>query len=229
MNKVPVAKNLSVKEEKSLHKKKKYVYPIRDWKEYLGESFLIVFSVLLAIGLTEYISKIHERETTKSILREIVIELKNNKKSLIELQEYNLRVLSKIDSALVDKTLQKKIVSNDEFHLEVIAPDGVLFRYPMRDAWTIAINNNIMSKTDIETISILSRVYEDLNKITKVEDEVARIIFDRTSRDRGKVHSTLILIKDSYRAWAVDRIPGLIMEIDSCVGKIEKSIGPGIK
>jgi hypothetical protein len=32
----------------SSKKDKTYVYPIRDWKEYLGESLLIVFSVLLA-------------------------------------------------------------------------------------------------------------------------------------------------------------------------------------
>ena len=39
---------------------KNYVYPVRDWKEYLGESLLIVFSVLLALSVTEYISKLHE-------------------------------------------------------------------------------------------------------------------------------------------------------------------------
>jgi len=229
MNKIRSPENSSGKGENSLHKKKKYVYPVRDWKEYLGESFLIVFSVLLALGLTEYISRIHERETTNNILKEIVIELKNNKKALVEMQEYNSLVLSKIDSALINRTLQKKLVTKDEFHLEVIAPNGVLFRYPLKEAWTIAINNNIMSKTDIGTISILSRVYENLDKISKVEDEVARIIFDRASRDPRKVRSTLILIKDSYRAWAVDRIPGLFIEIDSCVGKIERSIDTGIK
>ncbi len=40
---------------KHSHKSKPEVYVLRDWKEYLGESFLIMFSVLLALFLTEYI------------------------------------------------------------------------------------------------------------------------------------------------------------------------------
>jgi hypothetical protein len=104
---------------------KTYVYPIRDWKEYLGESFLIIFSVFLALIVTEYINKLHDRENTESLLKNIIGELKHNKKSIQEMQQYNLQVLYKIDSALIDKTVQVQLVSNDEFHLKVIAPQGV--------------------------------------------------------------------------------------------------------
>ena len=37
------------------------------------------------------------------------------------MNEYNLQVLTKIDSALVNKKLQDELISNDEFHLKVIA------------------------------------------------------------------------------------------------------------
>jgi hypothetical protein len=118
--------------------------------------------------------------------------------------------------------IQKKLVSMDEFHLEVIAPQGILYRFLEKDAWSFALNNNIASKIDIETLSILTRVYEYQDRIMKVEDEVAKIIFDRTSRDPKQTHKTLILIKDNYRGWAVDRIPGLLSQIDSAIVKIEK-------
>ncbi|MGC1390084.1 MAG: hypothetical protein WA816_03530 [Bacteroidales bacterium] len=201
---------------------KRYVYPIREWKEYLGESFLIVFSVLLALGLSEYFSKIHEKENTQTILKSVADELRNNKKALGEMQDYNLKVLAKIDSALTYKKIQKKLVSNDEFHLDVIAPDGIQYRYLENAAWTIAKNNNIMSKIDIESVSILSRVYGDQDRIDKVEEEVAKIIFDRASRDPKQIRKTLILIKDNYRGWVVDRVPGMFIEIDSALKKIEK-------
>ena len=200
---------------------KTYVYPIRDWKEYLGESFLIIFSVLLALITTEYINKLHEKEKTKGLLKSIAIELNHNKKAIQEMHEYNLKVLSKIDSALVKRNLQDKIVSNDEFHLNVIAPEGVLYRYLDNEAWTIAKNNNIMSKIDIESVSILTRVYDDQDRISKVEEEVAKVIFDRASRDPVQVHRTLMLIRDIYHGWAVDRAPGLLIEIDSAIRKIE--------
>ena len=202
--------------------KKKYVYPIRDWKEYLGESLMIVFSVLLALFLTEHINKLHERENTKSLLRSISAELNHNRKFILEMQDYNLMVFSKIDSVLVDKKLQKKLVSKDEFHLEVIAPHGIQYRFLDNDAWAIGKNNNIISKIDIETVSILTKVYENQDRIAKIEDEVAKVIFDRTSRDPRQVRKTLILIKDIYHGWVVDRIPGLLSQIDSAIVKIEK-------
>jgi hypothetical protein len=205
----------------SAKKDKTYVYPIRDWKEYLGESLLIIFSVLLALGVTEYINKFHERENTKSLLKSIVVELKNNKKAIQQMNEYNLQVLGKIDLALVSRDLQHKLISNDEFHLNEIAPQGVLYRYTDNDAWTIAKNNNIMSKIDIESISILTKVYEEQDRIKKVEEEVARVIFDRASRNPAQVHKTLMLIRDIYHGWAVDRVPGLLSTIDAAIMKIE--------
>jgi hypothetical protein len=145
--------------------KKKYVYPIRDWKEYIGESFLIVFSVLLALFLTDHINKLHDRENTKNLLKSIATELNHNKKAVQEMQDYNLIVLSKIDSVLLDKKLQKKLVQKDEFHLDVIAPHGIQYRFLDNDAWAIGRNNNIISKIDIETVSILTKVYENQDRI----------------------------------------------------------------
>jgi len=214
-----------IKEEKEQLSKevknKTYVYPIRNWKEYMGESVMIIFSVLLALFVTEFINKLHERENTRSLLNNIIVELNHNKKAIQEMQVYNLQVLKKIDSALLNKDLQAQLVSNDEFHLKVIAPQGVLYRYLDNEAWTVAKNNNIMSKIDIESVSILTKIYEDQDRIGKVEDEVAGIIFDRASRDPKQVHLTLLLIRDIYHGWAVDRMPDLLSKIDKAVSKIE--------
>jgi hypothetical protein len=136
------------------------------------------------------------------------------------MQVYNLQVLSRIDSALTDKKFQREIVSNDEFHLKMIAPDGILFRYLDDISWTVAKNNDIMTRLDIETLSILTKVYGDQERIGKMEDEVAKVLFDRNSRDSKQVHSTLILLRDNYLGWAVDRIPGLVTQIDFVISKI---------
>jgi len=200
---------------------KHFVYTIRDWKEYLGESLLIIFSVLLALILTEFINNLHEKENTKSTLKNISSELSHNKKAIQEMNQYNLQVLAKIDSALVNPKLQDQFVSNDELHLDVIAPQGVLYRYLDNEAWTIAKNNNVMSKVDGETIAMLTKVYEDQARMMKVEDEVAKVIFDRASRDSKQVHTTLILIRDIYHGWAVDRTNDLLHKIDNTIKKME--------
>jgi hypothetical protein len=200
-----------------------YVVAKRDLKEYLGESILIVFSVLLALFVTESINKLHERQKTKVLLKSIVNELNSNKKAIQEMQVYNLQVLSRIDSALTDKKFQRKIVSNDEFHITMIAPNGVLYRFLDNVAWTVAKNNDIMAKLDIESLSILTYIYEDQDRIRKMEDEVGKVFADRASRDSRQVRATLILVRDNYHAWAVDRIPGLLNQIDKVIKMIESN------
>lgn len=196
------------------------VYTIRDWKEYVGEALLIIFSVLLALIVTEYLSGLHEKENTKEQLKNIVAELTKNKAYIKEMQVYNAKVLANIDSILANKSLQDELLTNDVFHLKKIAPDGVLYRYLDKDAWTIAKSNNIFSKIDIETSSLLNNVYEDIDRTLKVEDEVAKVILQRESRDPKQIHTTLILIRDLYHGWAVDRSDGLLMQIDKSIQKL---------
>src|ERR1700730_2132960 len=53
---------------------------VRNWKEYAGESLMIIFSVLLALLLTEIINKIHENQQTHEILGALRQEIIDNKK-----------------------------------------------------------------------------------------------------------------------------------------------------
>ncbi len=198
------------------------VFTVRDWKEYAGESLLIIFSVLLALFLTEYFNKLHEKQNTREHLKNIVAELSQNKQYIKEMQEYNLKVLANIDSALINKKRMDEIVSNDEFNLKIIAPDGALYRYMNNEAWAVAKSSNIISKLDFQTDAMLTRVYGNLDRMMKVEDEVAKIFFSRESRDPKQAHASLILIRDVYHAWAVDRSESLIQEIDKAILKVQE-------
>lgn len=198
------------------------VFTVRDWKEYLGESLLIIFSVLLALFLTEYFNKLHDKQNTREHLKNIIAELNQNKQYIQEMQQYNLKVLANIDSALIDKQRMDKIVSNDEFNLKLIAPDGALYRYMNNEAWSVAKSSNIISKLDFQTDVMLTRVYGDLDRMMKVEDEVAKVFFSRESRDPKQAHASLILIRDVYHAWAVDRSEGLLKEIDKAIHMVEE-------
>jgi hypothetical protein len=197
------------------------VFTVRNWKEYLGESLLIMFSVLLALILTEFINDLHDKKNTREILHSIIAELRHNEAAIGEMKQYNTSVLAKIDSALTNNSLQAELVAGDEFHLNVIAPEGVLYRYLDDAAWTIAKNNNTIAKLDVETVALLTRVYEDQAKMMRVEDEVAKVIIDRTTRDPAKVHATLVIIRDLYHGWAVDRTDGLIKQIDNTIRRLQ--------
>jgi len=197
------------------------VIVIRNWKDYLGESFLIIFSVLLALFLTEIINNFHEKEQTRGLVNNIKDELIKNKTREQELYQYDLLILKNIDSALQNKTVQQQLVSNSEFHMDLIIPNGVLYRYLDNVAWEVAKNHNISSKMDFKIISLLTRIYDDQAKTTKIEDEIAKIVFSRESTKIENLKETLILIRNNYKGWAVDRAPGLLEQYDKAINALE--------
>jgi hypothetical protein len=193
------------------------IYTLRDWKEYIGESLLIVFSVFLGLVFTEFINSRHEKSETRELVSNIRAELGKNKQFTIEQYAYDQKVLKSIDSALADPKLQARIVTNDEFHLNYIAPAGVLYRYLDNVAWDVAKGHNILSKISFKQAALLTRIYDEQSRIMKVEDEVAKVMFDPQSRKAVNTHTTLMLIKDNYHAWAVDRAPGLIKQYQEAI------------
>ena len=111
------------------------VVVVRNWKDYLGESCLIIFSVLLALILTEVINNINERKHTAEILRSVREELAENERLEKEQYAYHLQVLKNIDSALANPAFSKQFISDGNLHLDVIAPEGVM-RHDLNDvAW----------------------------------------------------------------------------------------------
>jgi len=203
-------------------KHKQEVYILRDIKEYLGESVLIIFSVLLALFLTEYINNLHEKTQTRELLENIKNELIKNKKGEQEQYVYQQGVLKRIDSALNDPAIQQKIISNGEFHLKYIAPSGILYRDLGKVAWQVAQSQNIIVKVKFKLIEQLTAVYNDQARIDKLEDKVGDVLLSYESRKQSNARETLILVRDNYKGWAFDRAPGLIKEYDEAIKAIER-------
>src|SRR4051812_15546477 len=162
------------------HKKKELpeVSIVRNWKEYLGESLLIIFSVILALGLTEVINNINEEKRTKEVLHQLKEELITNKKAEEEQYVYHRQVLKNIDSALRHPAFAKKFI-NDSGEIDLtntIAPHGVL-RHDLNDvAWQVAKENNIFSKIDLSTYSLLTDIYNNQQRITNSEQEIGHVL-----------------------------------------------------
>lgn len=191
----------------------------RDWKEYLGECLLIVFSVILALVVTEFINNLNDKKRTSEIMHELKDELIENKRMEEEQYAYHVQVLKNIDSALHHPDFARKFI-NDSGEIDLahtIAPEGVI-RHDLNDvAWQIAKENNIFSKIDISTYSLLNDVYNNQARITNSEDKIAQILLSFESRKPENLRTTLILVKDSYHGWDVDRAPGLIDQYQKAI------------
>ena len=166
------------------------VIVVRNWKEYFGDSILIIFSVALAIILTEVFNKIHEKQQTREILHELRQELISNEGSEEIQYKYHMQVMKNIDSALHDDNFRRRFIDSGRIHLSVIAPQGVL-RKDLNDvAWQVARQNNIFSKINLETYSLLTDIYNQQQRITKSEDEIGKVLLSFESRkpENAKQH-----------------------------------------
>jgi hypothetical protein len=203
-------------------KHKQEVYVLRDLREYLGESLLIIFSVLLALVLTEYINNLHEKSQTRELMENIKNELVKNKQLEVAQYAYQQGVIKRIDSAINDPALQRKIIANGEFHYEYIfsGNHGVLYGDLSKVAWEVAKSQNIFPKIDIKLVERLTSIYDDQERIGKLEDKIGGIFLSYESRKESNARQTLILMRDNYKGWAVDRAPGLIMQYDAAIKEI---------
>jgi hypothetical protein len=208
--------------KKAHHGDKPEVYILRDWKEYLGESFLIMFSVLLALILTEYFSNLHEKRETRELLDNIKTELIHNKQKEQDQYIYQKNVLRAIDSALKTPSFQQKILTNNEFHLNFIAPEGVVNRDLSTVAWEIAKSHNITTKVSFKLIAKLTDIYANQARIDKVEEKVANVLLSWESRKPENIRITLLLLRDNYKGWAFDRAPALIAKYDEAIKMIDE-------
>jgi len=198
------------------------VLTVRDWKEYLGESMLIIFSVALALVVTEYFNGLHEKQQTKEVIEQLKEELTNNKKAEVLQYAYQLQVLNNIDAALNNPALAKKFIDTGAMHLETIAPAGIKYRDLNDVAWQAAKQHNIVAKIDLDTYSQLTYIYENQHLINNAEQEIAKVLVSWESRKPENLRTTLLLVKDNYHGWAVDRAPGLLQLYQQAIDKLEK-------
>ncbi|HMG67833.1 MAG TPA: hypothetical protein VK588_09110 [Chitinophagaceae bacterium] len=199
------------------------VLTIRNWKEYLGESLLIIFSVILALILTEWFNKLHEERQTQSILRQLRDELITNKKSEEEQFAYHLNVLKKIDSAINDPSRAQKFIMEGKVDLDVITPPPhVVLLHDLNDvAWQVAKQNNIFSKINLSTYSLLTDIYDNQERITRSEEKIASVLLAWESRRPENIRTTLILVRDNYFGWDVQRAPYLIEKYQKAIEELQ--------
>lgn len=212
------------KSTKATHKPVQHVFVLRDWKEYIGESGLIIFSVLLALILTEFINNQHEKSQTKELLSNIKDELVKNKQNEEEQYVYQQGVLRRIDSALNSSALQQKILAGNEFNFKYLAPSGVVYHDLSKVAWQVGQTHNIFLKIDFKLVEQLTDIYDNQARIDKLEDKLGNILLSYESRKPENIRETLILIRDNYHGWAFDRAPSLIKKYDEAIKAIDAEL-----
>ena len=194
----------------------------RGWKEYLGECLLIVFSVLLALVLTEYFNSLHEKKQAYGILHQLKEELIENKKGATEQYAYDLQVFKNIDSAKKDFAFAKKFLDSGNLHLNVLMPHGAIYKDLNEVAWQQAKQNDVFKYVDFYTYSLLTDIYNNQDRFLNLEPNIASLLLSYESRDSKNLQTTLTLIHDVLFVWIVQRTPRLIKQYQEAIDKLSK-------
>jgi len=197
------------------------VIAVRNWREYLGESMLIIFSVALALVLTEWFSKLNDDRRSREILHQLRVELERNRANEADQYQYHLKIRRRLDSALNNPAYAAKFISNGEVHLDVIADSGVMRHDLDEVAWQIARQNNVLAKLDLSTYSLLADLYDNQERIPKTEDEVAKVLLTQESRKPEYLRTTIILVSDNFYAWSVERGPKMLRLYDEAIKRLK--------
>src|SRR5436305_407536 len=169
---------------------------VRNWKEYLGECALIVFSVLLALALTEYFNSLHEKSEANEILHQLREELISNKQNAALQYAYHLQVFRNIDSAKKNPAYAKKFLDSGKLHLDALMPQGALLKDLNEVAWQQAKQNNVFRYLDLQTYSMLTDAYDNQERFLNLEPSLERLLISFDSRRPENLQVTLTLIHD---------------------------------
>jgi len=207
-------------------KKNKKHHPVviveRGWKEYVGECILIVFSVILALGLTEYFTKLHEKRQAMEILHQLREELISNKKFAEEQYAYHLQVFRNIDSAKSHPVYAHQFLDSGKLHFNVLMPQGALLHDMNEVAWQEAKQNNVFEYLDISTYRLLTDIYDNQERFLNLEPSLANLLISYQSRNEENLQTTLTLIHDILFAWIVERTPRLIKLYQQAIDELNK-------
>lgn len=206
-------------------KKTKEHHPIvtveRDWKEYLGECLLIVFSVILALGLTEYFNSLHEKKKANEILHQLKQELISNKDDALEQYKYYQQVFRLIDSAKQNPIFAKKFLDSGKIHLDIIMPKGALLHDLKEVAWQQAKENDVFARIDIDTYGKLYSIYANQQRFLNLEPSIERTLISYDSRKQENIQVTLTLLHDILFGWAYQRTPELIQKYQIAIDRLK--------
>ena len=131
-----------------------------DFRHIFIEAMLIVFTVLLALALSEWRNIVKENQTKRDVLNNIISELEANKADLESRIDYHLAMANKLNTYLASDSLWNTLGSSTGMEATIqILDRGIWNPKLQNNAWRSAELSGVVNTFDYETIYVLSNVY----------------------------------------------------------------------
>ena len=173
------------------------------YKKYLGESILIIFSVLFALFIDQQVVNWQIAKKKRVALESIRQELYRNQAIVSAWKAKHIAIRDRIGSVLDGKNDSLKVALQAEKYLNLylLTNNESLIDALLTDtAWESAQSTGIVSEFDFETTQKLTHVYsmQDI-MLDKTVMKITDYYFDSSSHDMDKLEQ--ILIQFQLRFW----------------------------
>lgn len=162
--------------------------------------FLIVFSVVLGILLSEKIEENKNDNEAKLLLSKIKSEVNNNKQLLEYWTPYHSKIVKDLDSLIKDETFVNDFI-NDQSTLfsKVLTKGNLMGDFPSNDAWDIAKSHPLIVHFDYEDLLILSRIYNQQKMTYNSVPKIIDLFLSADFNSKEKAETNLKLFKNLLR------------------------------
>ena len=134
-----------------------------NYKKYLGEGLLIVFSVLFALFINKAYEDAKTNRNKTNAIKQIKAEFFDNQKILKDWMVEHKAILDNLNNLIENKNDSIQILAENKSYLpiQVILDNKNLIVKPLSNsAWSSAKSIGIISEFDFKTLQSISETYE---------------------------------------------------------------------
>lgn len=129
-------------------------------KNNITQLFLIVFSVVLGLYLSERIEERKNEKEAALLLSKIASEVNKNKELLEDWIPYHKKIFNRLDSLNNEESFIKSFIDDESVLFEeVITRGNLMGETPSDEAWDIAKSHPLIVHFDYDDLLILTRIY----------------------------------------------------------------------
>lgn len=167
-----------------------------NFKKFVGEGLLIVFSVLFALFINKSFEDYRTKQKKKIAKESIIKELYNNQSILGNWKSNHTEIKNRISGIIAGEadSLKMELEKYNYLNLGVLTNNEVLIDAILtKTAWESAKATGIITEFDFETIQKLTLVY-DLQEIImdRTTAEILEYLFDSESNNIENIDRTLV-------------------------------------
>jgi len=168
-------------------------------KQNITQFFLIVFSVVLGLYLSERIEERKKIKESEELLTTIKSEVKDNIKLMEIWAPYHEEIYENFDSLSKKEAYMAKFIKDKTIFFELMTRGTFIGRYPANDAWDIGKSHPLIVKIDHDKLLILSKIYSQQKLTFDPLMEVLEIYNSIDVNTEKNAKSKLALLSDRFR------------------------------